>query len=209
MLILAWAPPRPVDKAPVSGRPTVPKLTTFHALLMSLQGRGVGGTAGDVDSDLYFNPFAGSSQSSFSSAVKPKDAAIGTRPAYRRRGSEGSAVRRVRNDHDTWQEGSSAFGSVHARSRTLEAVVGSSAGAAKSHPLASRHSPSSTGSSLSSLADTRPRLKRLLSDLDPAQDRSNGYHDGDEEPDARRVSPSNAALKEKVVIVHEVRSQTR
>ncbi|KAI0339953.1 hypothetical protein BDW22DRAFT_560997 [Trametopsis cervina] len=170
---------------------------------MSLQGRGTLNI--DDENNLYYNPFAGASQSSVSSAVSRKDGGggIAARPVYRRRGSESSAARRTRNDHDPWQEGSSTFGAAHSRSRTADSAVGSSSGA-KFHPLESAsHSRSAgAGSSGSSITDTRPRLKRLLSDLGPG---SNGKDDSYQEASEEVVSrPSNAALKEKVVIVHEV-----
>lgn len=168
---------------------------------MSLQGSGNVSSSQIVDNGLYFNPFAGSSQSSFSSAVKLKDAGVATRPAYRRRGSDSSAVRRSRNDHDRWQES----GTVHARSRTLDGVVGGSTSGSKSHPLAPRSSALGSGSSSSSLADTRPRLKRLLSDLEPAPIRNDHSADSEERPDASKSS--DAVLNERVVIVHEVRDQ--
>lgn len=173
---------------------------------MSLQGRGTSSTShGDIDNDLYFNPFAGSSQSSFSSAVKPKDGSIGTRPMYRRRGSEGSAAKRVRTDHDRWQEGHTMPGLVHGRSRTLDGVVGSSSGA-KFHPLASpKNLASGATSSRSSITDTRPRLRRLLSDLDPALSRNDSpSEDLVEEATASLPSISNTTPRERVVIVHEV-----
>ncbi|OBZ70526.1 hypothetical protein A0H81_09343 [Grifola frondosa] len=133
------------------------------------------------------NSFAGHSETSFSSAIKLKD----TRPAVRRRGSD-IAARRTRNDHDTWREGSSS----HLRSRTVDSV-----GASSSHPLAFGHSSSSSVSSYGD--DTRPSLKRLLS-----------------EPEAIRESSERPLLnsdggmfdlthplsmeEEKLVLVHEV-----
>ena len=157
---------------------------------------------GDNNDSLYFNPFAGSSQASFSSALKTtteNGGSIGARPGFRRRGSEGSSARRSRTDHDP-QDGEDIFGSVHARSQTTDAVFGSSS-STKFHPLQAPLARTSGGSSSSiSNADTRPRLKRLMSNLGPSPAGKDDSADEDEAPSSR----SNAALKEKVVIVHEV-----
>ncbi len=159
---------------------------------------------GDSNDDLYFNPFAGSSQSSFSSAVKrttENGGSIGTRPGFRRRGSESNATKRSRNCHNPLGDEDDASGGAHARAQTADAVFGSSS-STKFHPLQPPlNRKSGGGSSSASIADTRPRLKRLLSDLGP--DPSGKVDSADEdETSARR---SNAALKEKIVIVHEVR----
>ncbi|KAI0088169.1 hypothetical protein BDY19DRAFT_216261 [Irpex rosettiformis] len=158
---------------------------------------------GGGTNDLYVNPFAGSSQSSFSSAVKrttENGGSIGTRPGFRRRGSESNAAKRSRNDHDPWHDEEDAFGNVHARSQTTDAVFGGSS-STKFHPLQGSLARTSGGSSPSmSGTDTRPRLKRLLSDLGQ---RHAGKVDSEDEDDAP-PSRSDAALKEKVVIVHEV-----
>ncbi|KAI0798492.1 hypothetical protein BC629DRAFT_224487 [Irpex lacteus] len=158
---------------------------------------------GDSNDDLYFNPFAGSSQSSFSSAVKrttENGGSIGTRPGFRRRGSESNATKRSRNDHNPLGDEDDASGGAHARAQTADAVFGSSS-STKFHPLQPPlNRKSGGGSSSASIADTRPRLKRLLSDLGP--DPSGKVDSADEdETSARR---SNAALKEKIVIVHEI-----
>lgn len=151
----------------------------------------------DVDSP-YYNPFLGaSSQSSFTSAVTSKDTLGNSRPLLRRRGSESSA-KRSRNDHDPRKyEGEAA---AHARARTMDSATGSSSGA-RAHPLAHSNLGSGSASSRSSLIDTRPRLKRLLSDILPDPSLR------DEPQDVEEPAPSNernGALKERVVIVHEV-----
>ncbi|KAI0690437.1 hypothetical protein BC835DRAFT_1417798 [Cytidiella melzeri] len=167
---------------------------------MSLQGRGDNAIIGSDSSDLYFNPFASAPQHSFSSAVKRTADSIGTRPMFRRRGSESSAAKRSRNDHDPWKDTSQPFATVHARSRTVDTVVGSSSGA-KFHPLQTPQSQATGASSFRSvIADTRPRLKRLLSDMGPVLD-GGQVESSDGEVVVRH---NNAALKEKVVIVHEV-----
>ena len=172
---------------------------------MSLQVSNAVDASDDVD-HLYFNPFvASSSQASFSSAYTPKDNRSGTKPTLRRRGSEGPA-RRSRNDHDPWSStqdgaGSSSSSSAHLRARTMDAVVGSSSGTSL-HPLSLSALGSTNGSSQSSLADTRPRLKRILSDLETSAARKD---DDAGVPKAAQTKPlGNGGLKDRVVIVHEV-----
>ncbi|EKM54725.1 carbohydrate-binding module family 50 protein [Phanerochaete carnosa HHB-10118-sp] len=151
--------------------------------------------ADDVDS-LYHNPFAASSStSSFSSAYTPKDAQIGARPTLRRRGSEGPA-RRSRNDHDPFADDTAA--AAHVRSRTMGAVVGSSSATSLRHPLAISSLGSNASSSRSSLTDTRPRLKRLLSNLETT---STPHHEEGEESGLATSPTNDARLKERLVIV--------
>ena len=174
----------------------------FYLFSMPVQANSVANAHEDVDS-LYYNPFAGSSaQASFSSAYTPKDAHSGTRPTLRRRGSE-STARRARNDHEPWaaaQDGS-AQSAVHVRSRTMDTVVGSSSGT-NLHPLSVSSVGSTANSSQSSLADTRPRLKRLLSDLEITAAQGAGSA---EESREQVSSPlRNGGLKERVVVVHQV-----
>jgi hypothetical protein len=185
---------------PVLRRPATPALCS-----MSLRGHHTTPINASDSSDLFFNPFVNASQSSFSSALKKTtmvegSGSIGTRLAFRRRGSESSATRISGNDGDVWQSDSDS--GAHARSMTADAVVGSSS-STRFHPLQtpSRRAVGSS-SSRSSITDTRPRLKRLLSDLGPD---TNGNNDSENE---REDSPRrNAALREKVVIIHEVSLQ--
>lgn len=152
------------------------------------------GAVDDVNSP-YFNPFAASSShSSSSSAFTLRD---GPKPTLRRRGSEGSA-RRARTDHDPWAQAVDAAPGAHVRARTIDTAVGSSSGT-NLHPLALG---SAASSSRSSLAETRPRLKRLLSDLET---NVACREDDEDELSERPSSPRQAGgPKERVVIVHEV-----
>ncbi|KIP06540.1 carbohydrate-binding module family 50 protein [Phlebiopsis gigantea 11061_1 CR5-6] len=166
---------------------------------MPVQASGVADTRDDA-SDLYSNPFAGSSsQASFSSAYTPKDAHSGTRPTLRRRGSE-STARRARNDHEPWAQAQDgpAQSAVHVRSRTMDTVVGSSSGT-NLHPLAVG---STTNSSQTSLADTRPRLKRLLSDLETTAAQGAGAAAESREQVSSPLR--NGGLTERVVVVHQI-----
>jgi hypothetical protein len=170
---------------------------------MPLQATTVVGNGDDADS-LYFNPFASptSSHTSFSSAFTPKEARSGgSKPTLRRRCSDGSA-RRGRTDHDPTQD-ESGPSSVHARSRTMDTVVGSSSGTNLRHPLAASTLSSVANSSRSSLTDTRPRLKRLLSDLG-----TKSATDGDDGEEQVSSPKSNAGPQEKVVIVHKACSHS-
>lgn len=156
--------------------------------------------ADDVDS-LYYNPFAASSStSSFSSAYTPRDAhSSGAKPTLRRRGSD-APTRRSRNDHDPFAQDAPASPGAHARARTMDAVVGSSSATNLRHPLAVSNLGSNAGSSRSSLTDTRPRLKRLLSDLETT---SSPKLEDVEVPE-RVMSPTSIeGPKERVVIIHE------
>lgn len=159
---------------------------------------GIGGY--EHANDPYFNPFAGSSQTSFTSAVKPKDTRVDTRPGFRRRGSESSAQRRT--DHDPWNEGSGEGRREHMRASTMDTIVRSGGRGTKMHPLASTSSAgrmSAGGSSRSSLVDTRPGLKRILSDLDTSISRSARSSE-----DSLPSRPRDATVTETVVIVHDV-----
>lgn len=131
------------------------------------------------DHDTTFilnNPFADRSDTSFTSAVKPKE----TRPAVRRRGSE-STTGRARNDHDPWH-------SSHTRSRTLESGSGSH------HPLVGSRSGSRSSAGVSA-HDTRPGMKRLLSSGDP-------FSISPQEEGTETRTPSTR--EERVVLVHKV-----
>ncbi|EMD33712.1 CsMn29 [Gelatoporia subvermispora B] len=151
---------------------------------------GADGIDDDADPTLVWRSElpAERSTSSFTSAVKPHQ----TRPAVRRRGSEGT-TRRSRTDHDPWQDDD-----THARARTRTAEAGTST---NHHPLVRRKDSATTHTRTPfSAHDTRPHLKRLLSDLTPAHGDSAVSLDP---PDDRsRVPP--AKEEEKVVLVHEV-----
>ncbi|OCH91699.1 hypothetical protein OBBRIDRAFT_834028 [Obba rivulosa] len=143
----------------------------------------------DVDADptlVWRSEFpAERSTTSFTSAVKPHE----TRPAYRRRGSDGS-TRRSRTDHDPCQDDS------RSRSQTLQSGT-----CMNHHPLAGRRDSASAHTrSPSSAHDTRPHLKRLLSDSTPVP--------GDTaislDPPDHRPMPPPAREEEKAVLVHEI-----
>ncbi|GJE92766.1 LysM peptidoglycan-binding domain-containing protein [Phanerochaete sordida] len=156
----------------------------------------------DVDS-LFYNPFAAPSAStSVSSAHTPRDAPPAPKPTLRRRGSEGPA-RRARNDHVP-PGAAPAGAAVHVRSRTMDTVVGSSSATDLRHPLAAAALGTPASASRSSLTDTRPRLKRLLSDLEA----TSGQARADVDAPGRASSPTGAGAragpKERLVIVHEV-----
>ncbi|KAH9946957.1 hypothetical protein B0H21DRAFT_822312 [Amylocystis lapponica] len=139
----------------------------------------------DDEATFVLNPFAGHSETSFSSAVKPKE----TRPAVRRRGSDGAA-KRARNDHDPWRVS-------HSRAYTMD---GERSG--DHHPLVGIPSIEARSTYGDSTAhDTRPRLKRLLSDSDPMSS-------DPDDPVANSGTNGENALRsgqeERVVLVHEI-----
>lgn len=155
------------------------------------------GIEDDASSSLYHNPFAGHSDTTFTSAVRPNETRVMTRPALRRRVSDGAAGR-ARNDHDPWQEEERAESS-HSRSRTVDSGVASSSSGRTSHHPLSRHSRSlRSNGSIVSLNDTRPRLKRLLSDMGSSSlgHKEDKSKDSDSEPEEHGA--------QRLVIVHEV-----
>ncbi|KAH9920161.1 uncharacterized protein B0H18DRAFT_1025440, partial [Fomitopsis serialis] len=129
-------------------------------------------------------------ESSFSSAVRSKE----TRPTVRRRVSDGAA-RRSRNDHEPHRV-------AHSRVRTLDGDV---TRPTSSHPLAS---PSSSRAvkdfvaGLLSAHDTRPHMKRVLSDTEAPSNSGNGSSDA---IDDQAIEPKTRE-EEVVVILHEVTS---
>ncbi|KAH8107775.1 hypothetical protein BXZ70DRAFT_1060467 [Cristinia sonorae] len=153
-------------------------------------------TEDDDISSLHYNPFAGHSEATFTSAIRPSETRAVTRPAIRRRVSD-TTGKRARNDHDPWEEDEDRGGS-HSRSRT-EFAIGSSR--TNYHPLARHLRGSQSNGSIASSNDTRPRLKRLVKeaggDLSSATEDSHS----DTEQAAASVSPT-----QRVVIVHEVRT---
>lgn len=153
---------------------------------------------GDLAEIWATNPKPERSQSSFSSAVRRND----TTPSKRRRGSDGLA-RRSRTDHNPWSTGTSS--GSHSRSRTVDDEVGvggesywsSRSRSTSQHPLR----PSSSLASSSSWTldhDTRPSMKRILSDSDALDLASNGNR--------RDREGSVMSDREMLVIVHEVSS---
>lgn len=148
----------------------------------------------DDSSSLYHNPFAGHTESTFTSALRPNETHVVTRPTMRRRVSDG-AGRRARNDHDPWQGEQS-----HSRSRTVDANVASTS-RTKHHPLARHPRGSKSNNSIVSLSDTRPHLKRLLSEMGTAA--SSTTEDNSKDSDTEQPPPDEAP-HQRVVIVHEV-----
>lgn len=154
-------------------------------------------STGDL-AEIWATPQAERSQSSFSSAVRRND----TTPSKRRRGSDGLA-RRSRTDHDPWSTETSS--GSHSRSRTADDEVGGGGSSywfsrsrnTSQHPLRSSSSLASS-SSWTLDHDTRPSMKRVLSDFDALDLASNGNHLD------RELSP--VPDREMLVIVHEVSS---
>ena len=151
---------------------------------------------GDLAEIWATNPRAERSQSSFSSAVRRND----TTPSKRRRGSDGLS-RRSRTDHDPWATETSSGSHSRARTTDDDAGVGgesfwfSRSRSTSQHPLRSSSSLASS-SSWTLDHDTRPSMKRILSDSDALDLASNGNrHDRE-----RSVVPD----REMLVIVHEV-----
>lgn len=154
-------------------------------------------TSSDDIPSIYHNPFAGHSESSFTSAISPKRSHADTRPIYRRRGSE-SLTKRSRNDHDPWIANADwASGISHARSQTADSHFPASTSATSLHPLALGVHISASFSDLPSPSDTRPYLKRAMSDM------VSGANGADDVPEATTPASSEGG-DEKVVIVHEV-----
>ncbi|KAJ3491260.1 hypothetical protein NLI96_g837 [Meripilus lineatus] len=145
---------------------------------------------------LYHNPFAGHSESSFTSAINPKRSHTETRPRNRRRGSE-SSVKRARNDHDSWSSTTEATSSSHSRSRTEDSLRVATASTTSLHPLVLGNQGSPSILSLPSPGDSRPYLKRALSNVSTSQGDSD---DAQEDVAATWDEPE----REKVVIVHQV-----
>ena len=154
----------------------------------------------DAFAAVWSNPQAGSSQASFSSAIRRNDVT----PSKRRRGSEGLA-RRGRADYDPWPSSNPPPSpGVHNRSRTVddEAGMGSYWLPAKDltqyHPL--RHSASHASTSSWTLDHgTRPSMRKILSS-DDADKRNNEISEEDH-PDHSLVRD-----REMLVIIHEVSS---
>lgn len=155
--------------------------------------------SGDDIPSLYHNPFAGHSESSFTTAISPKRSRAEARPVHRRRGSEGSP-KRTRNDHDPWAQDDEVSGNFHSRSRTVDGGLPASTPTSL-HPLAFGHYTSRSTMNLPSPSDSRPYLKRALSEMDTSQ----GSAD-DEQEEATPVA--NYPEREMMVIVHKVRSRS-
>ncbi|KAH9839133.1 uncharacterized protein C8Q71DRAFT_497996 [Rhodofomes roseus] len=129
-------------------------------------------------------------ETSFSSAVKVKE----TRPAVRRRGSDG-ATWRNRGDHEPSY-------AAHSRARTLDTDV---ARPAHSHPLASPSSIRGVREIVAgflSAHDTRPHMKRVLSDAELPP----GDEDGTPDDSNGQAAESRSREEERVMIMHEVLS---
>ena len=77
--------------------------------------------------------------------------------------------------------------------------LGATSSSGKAHPLASPGRVSAWGSSRSSLTDTRPRLRHMLSDMDVGH---NGSAHSSEDAMPPRTPPR--VDRETMVIVHEV-----
>lgn len=179
----------------------------------------------DADADLFANPFASSSTSpgptspsspppaTFTSALRYSDTQAVTRPIYRRRQSEGSAVAAARTPDTLAQRGGD---SAHTRARTLDLRTPSptpsharthaksqsqSQGQGERHPLgAASGSGAAHRRAASGSGGTRPRLHRMLkSEVDVNASTSS----------KRATTPPRKASREreeeKVVLVHQVR----
>lgn len=148
---------------------------------------------------LYYHPFAGHSESSFTSAVRPQEGRAEARPKFRRRGSE-SATIWERNNHVPWNEEEELPGNnSHVRSKTVDYAFASTA-SANGHPLAHNLRTSTSSSSQTSFYGTRPRLNRLLNSSEPSPSGSGSssiFQSG-------RSSALSDRGGEKIVIVHEV-----
>lgn len=143
---------------------------------------------------LYFNPFAGHSDS-FTSAVKLSEGRAAARPAYRRRGSE-SAARKDREYRATLDEEEEYLGTnphSHMRSRTEDCATTTGA---SSHPLASSSSNSQNTSD-----DPNAHMSHSGNDLEPFHSGSTAssvFHNG------LSSSVAERGATEKIVIVHQV-----
>lgn len=157
------------------------------------------GLEDDGSSSLYLNPFAGHTETTFTSALRPKETRVVTRPVLRRRASDGIG-RRARNDHDPWHDEDASEG-THIRSRTLESSL-SSSNRTSHHPLVRNPRGMRSSGSIASLNDTRPRLKRLLGDLGLS---SPSHIEDDSKNSDSEQSPVGEPASQTVVIVHEVR----
>lgn len=154
--------------------------------------------SGDPSDILHYNPFAGHSESSFSSAVKLSEGRVAAGPVYRRRGSESAARKDRRNNIPVDEDGEYPGPNSHVRSRTTDYASTTSA---STHPLAQIREPPSSRNQISS-DGTRPRLNRNLSDLEP-------FHGGSAASPVFHNDQSSAVVPdrgpaEKIVIVHEV-----
>ena len=150
------------------------------------------GSNHDIPPDIP-NPWASTSNVSFSSAIKGSE----TRPAVRRRVSDG-ATRRRRNDHEPYH-------AMHSRALTLDS---DGARPTSSHPLASPASSRSVKdfvSSLLSVHDTRPRMKRVLSDAEGTSASALRAPGTGMNHDRLADTKPRPKKEQRVVIMHEVR----
>lgn len=140
----------------------------------------------NIDGDAVLNnSWAAHSDTSFTSAIR-------SRPSVRRRGSDDTT--RTRNNHDSAR-------TSHSRSRTFDHV---SHGSASSLLTVTTGSPKAESrSTWFSANDTRPRLKRLLSDAEAMLDGSSTSAGGDD----HGTSISKPNKDEKIVLVHQVSAQ--
>ncbi|CCL99053.1 uncharacterized protein FIBRA_01064 [Fibroporia radiculosa] len=140
----------------------------------------------DYPEHVLSNPWTAHSDSSFSSAVNTN----ATRPAVRRRGSEGAAWK-TKIDRDPQR-------TPHFRSRTLDVDLDDGAG---SHPLASGSAPKKgfIGGWFSA-HNTRPHMKRLLSDVELASDGQST----DAAVGRSEAGRTSQRTDERLVVVHEV-----
>lgn len=174
-------------------------ISSTHPMLPRNNGELITSSSGDSSDGLYYNPFAGHSESSFTSAVKLSKSRAETRPIYRRRGSE-SAARKDRGfdlpiDEDEEHSGSDS----HVRSKTEDNASTQATSATYTHPLAIWTSSSNNGQN--SLNGSRPRINRLLSSIEP-------FHSGSAESslfyDGLSSAVPDRGVAEKIVIVHQV-----
>ena len=154
----------------------------------------------DLQDSLNYNPFAGHSESSFSSAVKLSDGRAAARPVYRRRGSESTSWRDREHhipidvDEDEAYPGSNPRS--HVRSMTESKAGGTSSSSADIHPLATRASSSNTSRNGQNTA--RPRLSRKANSHEP-------FHSKFGDSSVLHSSPPpDRGPEEKIVIVHQV-----
>ncbi|KAK7692216.1 hypothetical protein QCA50_003840 [Cerrena zonata] len=155
--------------------------------------------SGDSPDSLYYNPFAGHSESSFTSAVKLSKSRAETRPIHRRRGSE-SAARKDRGfdipiDEDEEHSGSNS----HVRWKTEDNASTQPTSATDTHPLAIWASSSNNGQN--SLNGSRTRINSILNRPEP-------FHSGSAESsvfyDGLSSAVPDRGVAEKIVIVHQV-----
>ena len=127
------------------------------------------------------------------SAIKSSD----SQPAMRRRMSDG-ATRKYRSDRDPYH-------GIHSRALTLDSDVARST---SSHPLASPSSASSVKnfvSNLFSAHNTRPRMKRVLSDVERSLAGTHGLPSADQNHSHMAATKTQPREERRLVIVHDVR----